>query len=275
MLTALIKRFISDALEEDLGPFGDMTSLAVIPQDARGQAVFIGREPFLFYGWEIVREVFVQTDPELHLHIRIPDGKWVDEKIVLAIAEGPIRSLLAAERTSLNFIQHLSAIATRTHKWVERLAPYETRLMDTRKTIPGWRALQKEAVRAGGGLNHRFGLFDGVLIKDNHIAACGSIAEAVKRAHDHFPYRKIEIEVADADMARQALGAGADILLLDNMAPKVCAEVVALARGEAMTEASGGIGEDNLEAYAETGVDFISTGALTHSVQAVDIAMKI
>ncbi len=264
---------VAAALAEDIG-FGDVTSAATVPADARGRAVFLAKDLGVLAGLPLLQEVYRQLDPSVRVDELVPEGARLTPGTRVAVAEGLARSLLTGERVALNYVQHLSGIASRTQRFVELVAGTGARIVDTRKTVPGLRALAKYAVRVGGGHNHRFGLFDGVLIKDNHIQAAGGITSAVRRAREQAPHLlRVEVEVESLPQVREALEAGADILLLDNMSLETRREAVVLCRGRALTEASGGITEATVRAIAEVGVDFISVGALTHSVTALDISL--
>ena len=268
-------QIILNALQEDMGP-GDITAQLLIPEGKKGKGVIMAKEPGVIAGLPVAARVFSLLDPEVCFSPLCQEGQEVGAGAVLAQVGGPLRAILAGERVALNFLQHLSGIATRTSRVVQLIKGYPVRLLDTRKTTPGLRCLEKYAVRVGGGANHRLGLFDGILIKDNHIAAVGSVAEAVRRARAGAPpLLKIEVEVKNLEELEEALEAGADIIMLDNMSLEQMACAVQMARGKALLEASGGITEENIEKVAAIGVDFISLGALTHSVKALDIALYI
>lgn len=275
IMTAAVRRLVDLALEEDIGS-GDITTDALVPPEARAAATIIAKEPLVVAGLDVARYVFRQLDPAIRFDTPTADGTAVEKGQVVVQLQGQLAALLTAERTALNFLQRLSGIATQTRAYTALLGDSSTRLVDTRKTTPGWRVLEKYAVRVGGAANHRMGLFDGVLIKDNHIAACGGIATAVQRiraAHSHLS--KIEVEAANLDEVRQALDAGADVIMLDNMGPPAIREATALIAGRALVEVSGGVTAENLRALAAAGVDLISVGALTHSARAVDLSMNI
>lgn len=270
-----IKTFISNALREDIGP-GDLTTEALIQPDIEGKAELIAKEPLILAGIEVAREVFHQVNQDINFLGRHTDGEDLSSSTVIATISGPLRSLLTAERVALNLLQRLSGIATLTRQYVNGIEGTKARIVDTRKTTPGLRALEKYAVRIGGGKNHRFGLFDGILIKDNHIAAVGSLTEAVKRAREKVPHTlKIEVETENLDQVREAISAGAEIIMLDNMDIETMKEAVKLINGKALIEASGGINLNNVRQVAETGVDLISVGAITHSARSMDISMEI
>ncbi|MBL6934788.1 MAG: carboxylating nicotinate-nucleotide diphosphorylase [Alphaproteobacteria bacterium] len=277
-----IQRLIDAALSEDLGGndgirsmAGDITSRAVIPEDAELEAVLTTREDVVVAGLDVALDVFRRLDPQAVLEPQASDGDHAAAGTVLARIKGQAQALLTAERTALNFIQHLSGIATLTRAYVERIDGTGCVLLDTRKTIPGLRALAKYATRTGGGSNHRSGLHDGVLIKDNHIAIAGGVAEAVARARN-TGLPDVEVECDTLDQVREALEAGADTLLLDNMDVDTLRQAVALRDGantEAKLEASGGVTLENVRAIAETGVDFISVGRITQSAPAADMGL--
>ena len=271
-----IDRLIDLALDEDLGSAGDITTNATIEAAAAGCARFLAKEPLVVAGLDIARRVFARLDDRCRVNFMVEEGALVAAGQEFGVVEGPYRALLTGERTALNFLQRLSGIATASRQAAELLAGTNCQILDTRKTTPGWRVLEKAAVRTGGAHNHRFGLFDGVLIKDNHIAAVGSIAEAVRRARQATHHLiRVEVEVEDMAQVDEALAAGADVLMLDNMSLEQMREAVARIQGRARTEASGGIRHDRLRAIAETGVDFISMGAITHSARAVDISLNV
>jgi len=266
--------FLLAALREDIGT-GDVTTNCCIPADAVSAGAFRAKEPGVVCGLGVAARVFELLDGEVRVACKVKDGDHVCAGDVIAGITGPSRSILTGERTALNLLQHISGVATRTAEAVEAVRGTKARIVDTRKTTPGLRVLDKYAVRCGGGSNHRFNLSDGALIKDNHIAAAGGIANAVALVRGNCPHTlKIEVEAETVEQVAEALEAGADIIMLDNMAPEAMAEAVGLVAGRALTEASGNMGERNLRPVAETGVDFISIGALTHSVKALDISLK-
>jgi nicotinate-nucleotide pyrophosphorylase (carboxylating) len=271
----LIRKLIEEALFEDMGP-GDITSEAVIPDEASATAEIIAKQDLVLAGILISREVFRKLDPWVQFTPLSHDGDKVLSGSIIAQVQGRTRALLAGERVALTIMQHLSGIATHTAKFVEVLKGSRAEILDTRKTLPGLRALEKYAVRMGGGRNHRFGLYDGILVKDNHIAAAGGIIKAMagirKKVH---PLLKIEVEVKTLDEVREALAAGATMLLLDNMPPNIMKQAVNIVDGKVLVEASGNVTLENIKAIAATGVDFISSGSLTHSAPAADISMKI
>ena len=262
------------ALSEDIGS-GDVTTLSVIPAGQKGSAVVFGREPFVLSGSKPFRRIFELLDPEIRIECPFPDGDRIAPKVPVFRIEGRVRTLLTGERTALNFAQRLCGIATLTWKMADAIAGTGCRLLDTRKTTPLWRSLEKEAVRHGGGTNHRFGLADGVLIKDNHIAAAGNIKEAVRRAREGAPHTlRIEVEVENLDELDEAISAGADIVLLDNFSLDLLRNAAAIGKGRVTLEASGGVSLETVRAIAETGVNFVSCGALTHSARAIDLTME-
>lgn len=271
-----VDRLIALALEEDLGSAGDVTSQALVPADQQGRAGFLAKEPLVLAGTDVVRRVFQAVDPSIIVAFSAADGATVRDRQVFGTVTGPLRAILVGERTALNFLQRLSGVATNTARTVKALEGIGLRVLDTRKTTPGWRVIEKAAVRSGGGTNHRFGLFDGVLIKDNHIAAVGSIAEAVRRARAAAHHlMKVEVEVVDLRGVDEAVAAGADVLLLDNMDTPTMKKAVEKIGGRAKTEASGGIRLERLPEIAAVGVDFVSMGALTHSSRGVDISLEV
>ena len=272
-----IRRAVRDALAEDVGE-GDVTTLATVPADATATAALVARESLTVAGLDFAQAVFHELSPAIRVERRCQDGDAVRAGAVLLQLSGPARPLLTGERVALNFVQHLSGVATLTARFVAAVAGTRAQILDTRKTTPGWRRFEKFAVRCGGGLNHRLGLFDAILIKDNHLAALrgaapNPIAAAVARARSAYPELKVEVEADTLEQVEQAAAAGADRILLDNMSPEQLREAVGLIQGRATTEASGGIRLENVRAVAGAGVDFISIGALTHSAPAVDIAL--
>jgi nicotinate-nucleotide pyrophosphorylase (carboxylating) len=265
------------ALAEDIGD-GDATTLATVPEHAAVRAVALAREPLVVGGLALAEAVFQQLSRDVAFRRSTQDGQRVQAGGALFEISGPSRPILSGERVALNFVQRLSGIATLTARFVDAIRGTPVRILDTRKTTPGWRRLEKYAVTCGGGHNHRFGLFDRVLIKDNHLAALrdarpNPVAAAVERARAKYPRLGIEVEADTIEQVEQALAAGADRVLLDNMNPAELRRAVELCRGRAQTEASGGVSLATVRAIAETGVDFISVGALTHSARAVDIGL--
>jgi nicotinate-nucleotide pyrophosphorylase (carboxylating) len=265
---------IRAALLEDM-PQGDITSESVIPAGAVSEAILLAKEDGLLAGLPVARRVFTLVDPAVEFLAATEDGRPFRKDDTLARVKGPTVSLLKAERTSLNFLQRLSGIATATHRFVNAVAGTRARILDTRKTTPGLRLLEKYAVRMGGGTNHRLGLSDMVLIKDNHLRHVGSIAEAVRRARAKVPAGiKVEVEVTGIEEAREALAAGADIVMLDNMTMEAMKEVVAIYDGRIPLEVSGKVSVERAREIAALGVDYISVGALTHSSRALDISLE-
>ena len=274
-LPGAVERLIDLALEEDLS-LGDATSEATIPAAARGRGAFLAKDDLVLAGTAVASRVFERLG--VACHFDRTDGDRIRNGEVFGEATGSMRGLLAAERTALNFLQRLSGVATATRQAVDALsaAGGRTRLLDTRKTTPGWRRLEKEAVRAGGAVNHRFLLGDGILVKDNHVAACGGVGEAVRRARSRGnAMLRVEVEVVDLAGLAEAISAGADIVLLDNMDDSTMAEAVRQSAGRVLLEASGNMTLERLPRAAATGVDFVSMGALTHSAKAADISFEI
>jgi nicotinate-nucleotide pyrophosphorylase (carboxylating) len=269
-----IERLVRVALEEDLGMAGDLTSDAAIDANALARAAFVARADGVLAGIEFAREAVRMLDPAAQFDVRITDGTLIKRGDVVAEVHGNARALLAAERNALNFLTHLSGVATLTRRYVDAVAGTKARIVATRKTLPGLRAAQKWAVRIGGGEPHRYGLFDAVLLKDNHLAACGSIAEAVARARAHAGHMaRVACEVDRLDQLDEALAVGVDSVLLDNMDPPTLAEAVKRTAGRVVTEASGGVSLDTVRGIAEAGVDVISIGRITHSAPALDLAL--
>jgi nicotinate-nucleotide pyrophosphorylase (carboxylating) len=265
------------ALEEDLpGGSEDTTSAATISEQARGRADFAAREPGVVAGLAVAAMVFgyVMGD-DVEIADRVADGTRVAKGDVVMRVAGPTRGLLTAERTALNFASHLSGVATATSRWVQALEGTSARVLDTRKTLPGWRALQKYAVRCGGGVNHRFSLSDMAMVKDNHVIAAGGVVPALEAVRAAYPDLPIEVEVTDLQQLRELLDAGCERILLDNMPTPMMAAAVAINAGRAELEASGGLTIERARRVGETGVDFISVGALTHSVKVFDIGMDL
>jgi nicotinate-nucleotide pyrophosphorylase (carboxylating) len=269
------EKLIRLALEEDIGA-GDITTDALIEADHVSTAVIFAKESLVLAGLQVAQEVFTTVDPAMSFDTTFQDGDQVETGDEILKIYGKLQALLTGERTALNFLQRLSGVATITRQYVDRVAGSNVRLTDTRKTIPGWRRLEKYAVKIGGAHNHRFGLYDGILIKDNHIVACGVISEAVARVRNNRPQLlPIEVEVSDLNQVRQALESGVDIIMLDNMDLNNIKSAVSLIDGRALVEVSGGVTLDTLAEIANTGVDIISIGALTHSARAVDISMRV
>ena len=280
----LVEESLAAALAEDVGP-GDLTSNAVIQPEAVARGAFVAREAGVLAGGPLLAPLFRKLDPAVEVELLKDDGAPLAKGDAIATIRGPARAILAGERVALNFLQRLSGIATLTRRFVDKAAPHGAKILDTRKTTPGWRYLEKYAVRAGGGTNHRMGLYDQVLIKDNHLLVAEqrwpgrAVAGAIEAARAAAPGGiRIEVEADTLDQVRQAIEAGADIILLDNMTDGQMRQAVALARGREprpILEASGGVTEARVEAIARTGVDWISVGALTHSAPALDIALDL
>ena len=272
-LGAEIESNVRRALAEDIGT-GDITA-QLIPAERLAHASVISRERAVISGAAWVDAVFRQLDPRVAVHWQVSDGEQVEAERALFHLEGPARALLSGERSALNFLQTLSGVATRCRRYADLVEGTGVRLLDTRKTLPGLRLAQKYAVTCGGCHNHRIGLYDAFLIKENHIAACGGIAEAIVAAHRIAPGRPVEVEVESLDELEQALAAGADIVMLDELSLDDMRTAVRLNAGRAKLEASGGISDETLRSVAETGVDYISIGALTKHVQAIDLSMRL
>jgi nicotinate-nucleotide pyrophosphorylase (carboxylating) len=271
----IIHDLIEMAFREDIGT-GDITSESTIPDDVMAKAIIKSKDNGIVAGLDVAGEVFRTLDMSIDYKKLASDGDRITKGQEIATADGKARSLLTAERTVLNFLQRLSGIATTTSKYAKAISGYHAQIIDTRKTTPGWRALEKYAVRVGGGRNHRFGLYDAVLIKDNHIAVAGSIIKAVSMARERMPHTmKIEVETETLDQVLEALESKADIIMLDNMSLEMMTEAVKLIAGKAIVEASGGIKLDSVVDVAKTGVDLISAGALTNSAMSLDISMDI
>jgi nicotinate-nucleotide pyrophosphorylase (carboxylating) len=270
-----IERLIELALDEDAG-LGDLTSRAIFPPGHRSKAVVTAGEKMVICGLEAAARVFARVDPSIRVRRVARDGDRVKAGAVVLRVQGPTIGILTAERTALNFLQRLSGVATQARRYADRVAGLGVRIVDTRKTTPGWRSLEKQAVRCGGCFNHRSSLGEHILIKDNHIAAAGSIARAVKQARSAAPHTaKIEVEAKTPFEVRAALRAGAEVILLDNMTPGQVRSAVAQIDGAAAVEVSGGVRFETLRDYAIPGVDVISVGALTHSAPAVDLSLTI
>ena len=270
-----IRRIIRAALDEDIGS-GDVTTDAVLTGEEIGLARAVVKAETVIAGIEVFREVFLLRDPVLKVVLLKKDGEPAGAGEVVAEVSGKLASILTAERVALNLFQRMCGIAALTRRYVEGTKGTKARILDTRKTVPGLRILDKYAVRAGGGFNHRFGLYDGVLIKDNHISAAGGITQAVRRIAGRAPMMvRVEVEVRNLEEVREALSAGAHVIMLDNMVTEDMRKAVALIDGRALVEASGNVTVERVKEIAETGVDFISTGAITHSAAAADISLKI
>ncbi|MGA3267461.1 MAG: carboxylating nicotinate-nucleotide diphosphorylase [Verrucomicrobiota bacterium] len=274
-----IRHAVRAALSEDIGR-GDATTLATVPKNLTAHAVMRARVTLVVAGLALAEAAFRELSPAVRMRRLAEDGQRVKGGATLLEVSGPARALLSAERVALNFVQRLSGVATLTAQFVQAVRGTSACILDTRKTTPGWRRFEKYAVASGGGQNHRLGLFDMILIKDNHLAALrnekpNAVAAAVARARQKFPRLKIEVEADTLNQVRQAIDAGAEMILLDNMSTAQLRQAVKLARGRAKTEASGGVNLNTVRALARTGVDFISVGALTHSAPAVDIGLDI
>ena len=273
----LLSQLVTLALDEDLNyqtaADGDITA-QLIPQNEQASAKVITREDCIFCGKDIIIEVFKQVDPTVQVSVLVNDGDVVTANSTLFTAKGSARAILTAERTALNFVQTLSGTATTTAHYVKELSGTTTQLLDTRKTIPGLRALQKYAVKCGGGANHRIGLFDAFLIKENHIAACGGIEKAIAQAKLNHPSKQVEVEVESLQELKQAIDAGADIIMLDNFSVEQIKQAVILTNKRAKLEVSGNMTLETLKTYSQAGVDFISSGALTKNLQSIDLSMR-
>lgn len=274
----LIDELIDLAFAEDIGD-GDHTTLCCIPDTAMGKSRLLIKEPGILAGVEIARKIFHRFDPDLKMTVYIEDGTAVKPGDVAFVVEGRVQSLLQTERLMLNVMQRMSGIATMTHRYVKKLEGLHTRILDTRKTTPGMRMLEKEAVKIGGGVNHRIGLFDMILLKDNHVDFVGGIENAISRCHDYLKAKgkdlKIEIEVRNLDELKEVMRVGGvDRIMLDNFSPELTKEAVKIVGGKYEIESSGGITFDTIRDYAESGVDFVSVGALTHSVKGLDMSFK-
>lgn len=271
----LIDQLIELALSEDIG-HGDITTSFLDLSGMPGHGRINAKAPLVLAGTELVSRVFRRLDPEIAVHFRFTDGDRVEPGGIIAEVEGDMAALLTGERTALNFLQRISGVATHVRSFVDALPEAAIRLVDTRKTVPGWRILDKYAVRVGGAHNHRMGLYDGVLIKDNHIAACGGIRRAVAAIRGRISHLiRIEVEVTNTEEIREAVAAGANIIMLDNMSPDEIEAAIAMIDGKAMVEVSGQIGKAHLKRLADAGVDIVSVGALTHAAVFVDISMEI
>lgn len=275
MMNSQVINLIQAALEEDIG-CGDVTTDCLIDADDIGSGVIIAREPLVAAGLEVGKQVFEQLDARVVFKALVQDGDAVVSGARMAEVRGKLRGLLKGERTALNFLQHLSGIATHVRTYKQKLEEFNINLVDTRKTTPGWRVLEKYAVRLGGAGNHRMGLFDGVLIKDNHIAACGGVKQCIQKIRQNVSHLlKIEVEVSNMVELEAALKAGADVIMLDNMNLQQITAARVQINGRALVEVSGGVNLQNIRELARTGVDLISVGALTHAARSMDISMKI
>jgi nicotinate-nucleotide pyrophosphorylase (carboxylating) len=270
-----IDKLIDLALEEDIGA-GDVTTENLVPPEAGGSGQVVAKEALVLVGLDVARKVFERLDPDIAWQPHRSDGDAVDAGTPVLTVSGKLQALLKGERVALNFLQRLSGVATLVRTYTAKIPGGGARLVDTRKTTPGWRALEKYAVRVGGAGNHRMGLYDGVLIKDNHIAVCGGVAAAVARIRDRISHlMKIEIEVATLEQVREALAAGVEVIMLDNMEIDQIRKAVALIDGKAVIEVSGNVTDARLTRLALAGADIISVGALTHSARCVDLSMRI
>ena len=270
-----VEKLIETALREDIGD-GDITTSSIIRTPLKATAHLIAKERLILAGIDVFHQVYKKLDSDLELVKHFEDGDEVNQGSLIGEISGEVAVILKGERVALNFLQRLSGIATFTHKFAGKVKSCPVKILDTRKTTPGWRALEKYAVKMGGGENHRLGLFDAVLIKDNHISAAGGIGEAVRRVKERVPGGfKIEIETGNLQEVKEALDSGADTIMLDNMSVDMMKEAVSIINKKVLVEASGNISLENIEKIAGTGVDFISIGALTHSAQAADISLKV
>jgi len=273
-MTTQLDALITMALAEDLAGGVDITSVATIPEAQMSTAEFITRKPGVIAGISVAIEV-LQTLGITDIQIKVQDGEEVPTDTVILVARGNTRKLLLAERTTLNFLTHLSGIATETRKWVETIAGTNCQIRDTRKTTPGWRVLEKAAVRAGGATNHRLSLSDAALVKDNHVIAAGGVLQAFELVRKNYPDKEIEVEVDNLEQLLEVVNAEPDLILLDNMSPELCRTAVAIVAGRVKLEASGSITLESALEYAQTGVDYLAIGALTHSAKALDIGLDL
>ncbi|WP_138432174.1 carboxylating nicotinate-nucleotide diphosphorylase [Fodinibius saliphilus] len=271
---ALIEALIDRAFEEDIRS-GDITTDSIVDEDYKAEAIWFTKEEGVVAGIEVGRRVFEKLDPDIKWNSHVNEGEKVPKKTSIVTIKGNARAILTAERIALNIAQRMSGIATTTRKYVEAIADLDTQVLDTRKTVPGLRLLDKEAVTAGGGANHRMGLFDLAMIKDNHIVAAGSITKAVQNVRQNVSNARIEVETTTLEQVEEAIAAGADIIMLDNMSIATMKKAVEFVDGKGATEASGNITLKTIKEVASTGVDFVSVGALTHSVSAFDISQQI
>ncbi|MDI6800084.1 MAG: carboxylating nicotinate-nucleotide diphosphorylase [Actinomycetota bacterium] len=270
-----MKRAVLSALAEDLGERGDITTSAVLVEKVSARGLFLAESDGILAGLAVAQFAFKAVDESLTFLANFEDGEHIEAGDIIIEVHGEAASILKAERTALNFLQHLSGIATATSKFVEKAKPFKAEILDTRKTTPCLRALEKYAVRCGGGVNHRMGLYDAILIKDNHIKAAGDLTVAVRRAKEAHPDMAVEVETESLEMVKEALEAGADIIMLDNMTPSEVMEAVKVAHGRAILEASGGINLSNIEEYAKSGVDRISTSAITQAAVPLAISLDL
>lgn len=270
-----VLNIIETALREDLGP-GDITTNNLVPPDTEGKGIIIAREPLVIAGLDVAKQVFESLDPKVIIKPAYKDGDSIEGGEVVLEIEGRLHALLAGERTGLNFLQHLSGIATHVRSYADMLGDKNVQIVDTRKTTPGWLILEKYAVRVGGAYNHRMGLYDGVVIKANHIAVCGGVKNSIERIRNNVSHLvKTEVEVSDIDDVKEAIDAGADVIMLDCMTIDQIKEAVAFVDGRAVIEVAGKISKSDLIPLADTGVDIISIGALTHQATCVDMTMQI
>lgn len=270
-----VKQFIQTALDEDIGS-GDITTENLVPPDLNGKGIIIAKENLILAGLDVAKQVFEELDPHISFSSTFQDGQEIRKGEIVLEIFGKMRILLIGERTALNFLQRLSGIATHVRSFVNLIKDKPVKLVDTRKTAPGWRVLEKYAVRVGGAYNHRMGLYDGILIKDNHIAACGGVRKAIEKIRQNISHLlKIEVEVSNQEQLQEALDAKADVIMLDNMNVGQIGEAVTIINKRAIVEVSGGVTRENLLMLADTGVDIISSGALTHSAVSVDLSMRI
>lgn len=271
----MLDDWLRAALQEDLGT-GDVTTEILVPPDLRGRAEVCAKEPFVVAGVDVALRAFVLLSKEVRALSKVEDGQAVEAGAVLLKLEGPVRALLGGERVALNILQHLSGVATLTRKFVDAVAGTGVKILDTRKTLPGLRVLEKYAVRAGGGVNHRSSLSEGILVKENHLSACGGVAQAVSAIRGRSPHTlRVEVEATTLEEVEQALVAGVDAILLDNMSIETVREAVARVHGAAQLEVSGGVTLEDVRRIAKTGVDAISVGRITHSAPGVDISMLL
>jgi len=275
-INATTSKRILSALKEDLGKLGDITSKSVVPKNLQGAAHVVVNAPGVMAGGSVFEKVFYHVDKKVVVELLVQDGERIKPEQRIATVRGNLRSILAGERTALNLLTHLSGVASLTRRFVDIVEPHGVTILDTRKTTPLWRNLEKHAVACGGGQNHRIGLYDMILIKDNHIAAVGSITEAIRAAKEGLRGKeiRIEVETTTVEQAGQAAEEGVDVIMLDNMTPGEIRDAMEVIGGAAEVEVSGGVNLENVHAYAETGIDFISIGALTHSADVLDMSLE-
>lgn len=275
LLQFYVDKLIKDAIMEDIN-YVDVTSDYLLSDDKMAQAYFVAKDSGVLCGIDVAMRVFELLDSRISYEVKLKDGAKVKNGDIIATMQGPVKSLLKGERTALNLLQHMSGVATATNRYCELIEGTKASVADTRKTLPGLRAIQKYAVTVGGGRNHRYNLSDCAMLKDNHIDAYGSMTAAVKALREKVGHTvKIEVETRDLEELSEALNCGADVIMLDNMSNEMMAEAVKIADGKALLEASGNVSEERIKSIAQTGVDIISIGAITHSVKAFDISMKI